>query len=70
MKKGWKIALISVGSLLGVVVIAVSVVLWLVFTPTQLTKIVNRVAGDYVLCESHFDKGDLTLFKTFPDAGV
>lgn len=70
MKKGWKIALISVGSLLGVVVIAVSVVLWLVFTPSQLTKIVNRVAGDYVLCESHFDKVDLTLFKTFPDAGL
>lgn len=70
MKKGWKIALISVGSLLGVVVIVVAVVLWLVFTPSQLTKIVNKVAGDYVLAETHFDRVDLTLFKTFPDAGL
>ena len=52
MKKGWKIALISVGSLLGVVVMVVAVAMWLVFTPSQLTKIVNKVAGDYVLAAS------------------
>ena len=70
MKKGWKIALISVGSLLGLVVIVVAVALWLVFTPSQLTKIVNHVAANYVLAETHFDRVDLTLFKTFPDAGL
>lgn len=70
MKKGWKIALISVGSLLGLVVIVVAVALWLVFTPSQLTKIVNRVAANYVNAETHFDRVDLTLFKTFPDAGL
>ena len=70
MKKGWKIALISLGSLLGLVIVVVAVALWLVFTPAQLTKIVNRVAANYVQAETHFDRVDLTLFKTFPDAGL
>lgn len=70
MKKGWKILIISLGSLLGLLIVAVAVVLWLVFTPSQLTKIVNNIAGNYVLAETHFDRVDLTLFKTFPDAGL
>ena len=70
MKKGWKIALISLGSLLGLVIVTVAVVLWLVFTPSQLTKIVNNLAGKYVQCETHFGRVNLTLFKTFPDAGL
>jgi len=70
MKKGWKITLISLGSLLGLVVVVVAVVLWLVFTPKQLTSIVNRLASNYVECETHFGRVNLTLFKTFPDAGL
>lgn len=70
MKKGWKIALISLGSLLGLVVVVVGVALWLVFTPSQLTKIVNKVAAEYVTCETHFGRVNLTLFKTFPDVGL
>lgn len=70
MKKGWKILLISLGSLLGLVIVVAAVAIWLVFTPSQLTKIVNKVAGSYVLAETHFDRVDLTLFKTFPDAGL
>ena len=70
MKKGWKIALISLGSLLGLVVLAVGIVLWQVFTPSQLTRIVNNLASRYVNCETHFERVDLTLFKTFPDAGL
>ncbi len=70
MKKGWKIALISLGSLLGLVIVVVALALWMVFTPAQLTKIVNKIAANYVLAETHFDRVDLTLFKTFPDAGL
>ncbi|MBP3763694.1 MAG: AsmA family protein [Bacteroidales bacterium] len=70
MKKGWKITLISLGSLLGLVVVVVAVALWLVFTPSRLTKIVNKLAGEYIACESHFDNVDLTLLSTFPDAGL
>lgn len=70
MKKGWKIALISLGSLLGLVVVVVGIALWLIFTPSQLTSIVNRVAGNFVTCETHFGRVNLTLFKTFPDVGL
>ena len=70
MKKGIKIALISLGSLLGLVVVTVAVACWLVFTPARLTSIVNKLSDKYLLCQSHFDKVDLTLFKTFPDAGL
>ena len=70
MKKGWKIALITLGSLVGLVVVVAAVALWLVFTPAQLTKIVNSLAGKYVTCETRFGRVNLTLFKTFPDAGL
>lgn len=70
MKKGWKIALISLGSLLGLVVVVVGIALWLIFTPSKLTSIVNRMAGNYVTCETHFGRVNLTLFKTFPDVGL
>ena len=70
MKKGWKIALISLGSLLGVIVIAVVVLCWLLFPPSRLTSIVNKLADEHILCENHFEKVDLSLFKTWPNVGV
>ena len=70
MKKGWKIALISVGSLLGIIVVAVAVLCWLLFTPARLTSIVNGLASNYITCEYHLGKVGLSLFKTWPDVGV
>lgn len=70
MKKGWKIALISLGSLLGLVIITIVVACWLIFTPARLTSIVNRLAGDFLTCENHFESVDLTLFKTYPNVGL
>lgn len=70
MKKGWKIALISVGSLLGVIIIVVTVALWLIFTPARLTSIVNKLASNFLTCENHFEQVDLTLFKTYPNVGL
>ncbi len=70
MKKGWKISLISLGSLLGLVVVVVVVACWLIFTPARLTSIVNKLAGDYLTCENHFERVDLTLFKTYPNVGL
>lgn len=70
MKKGWKIALISVGSLLGLILIAVVVACWLLFSPSRLTTIVNKLADEHILCENHFEKVDLSLFKTWPNVGV
>lgn len=70
MKKGWKIALISLGSFLGLIIIVLVVALWLIFTPARLTSIVNKLAGNYITCESHFEHVDLTLFKTYPCIGL
>ena len=70
MKKGWKIALISLGSLLGLLLIVVVVACWLLFTPSRLTSIVNKLADEHILCENHFEKVELSLFKTWPNVGV
>ncbi|MBQ0160160.1 MAG: hypothetical protein KBT28_05995 [Bacteroidales bacterium] len=70
MKKGWKIALISLASLLGLVIVVISVACWLLFTPARLSSIVNKLAEDYLTCENHFERVDLSLFKTYPDVGI
>lgn len=70
MKKGWKITLTAVGSLTGLVLVSVAVVCWLVLTPSRLTGIANRLSAEYVHCDSHFERVDLTLFKTWPNVGL
>lgn len=70
MQRGLKITLISLGSLLGLVVVVVAVALWLILTPSRLTGIVNKLSDKFILCESHFGDVDLTIFKTFPYVGL
>lgn len=57
-------------SLLGVLVIALLVAMYLLFTPARLTSIVNKVSKNYVTCQADFGQVDLTLFKTFPYVGL
>ncbi|MBP5678102.1 MAG: AsmA family protein [Bacteroidales bacterium] len=68
--RGWKIAFISLGSLVGLCVVVLAVAMWLVFTPSKLTKIVNGLSGKFITCEAQFGSVDLTLLSTFPDAGL
>ncbi|MBR1766750.1 MAG: hypothetical protein IJ745_06920 [Bacteroidales bacterium] len=70
IKKGWKITWITLGSLVGLLLLTVVVALWLIFTPSKLTKIVNSLAGRFVTCDAQFGNVDLTLLSTFPDAGL
>ena len=70
IRKGWKITWITLGSLVGLVVVTVIVALWLIFTPSKLTKIVNSLAGNFITCDASFGNVDLTLLSTFPDAGL
>ena len=70
MKKGLKITLISLLSLLGLFLLTVCFVLWSVFSPARLTKLVNQEAPKFLNCNFHIDKADLTLFKTFPHVGI
>lgn len=70
MKKGLKISLISLASLIGLLLIAVGIALLTIFTPARLTKLVNKEAPRFITCEFHLDKADLTFFKTFPFIGI
>ena len=66
MKKALKIAGITLGSLLGLLVIAVTIVVWLVFTPSRLTPIVRNFADKMITCPYEIGQVELTFFSTFP----
>ena len=70
MKKFLKILFFTFISLIGVLIITVSVVLWLVFTPERLTPIVRKQAEKLITCKTEIGEVELTFFSTFPDFGV
>jgi uncharacterized protein involved in outer membrane biogenesis len=70
MKKFLKIFFISLFSLITVVAAAISVVLWLVFTPERFTPIVRKQADKFLTCKSEFGEVELTFFSTFPNFGL
>ena len=70
MKRFWKIFGITLGSIIGVLLIAVCVIVWLVFTPSRLTPIVRNVADKYITSEHKIGEVDLTFFSTFPNFGL
>ena len=70
MKKPLKIGLISAGSVIVLLAIAVAIALFSIFSPSKLAKIVNKEAGRYLTCDFHIDKVGLTFFKTFPQIGL
>ncbi len=70
MKKFIKIFFISLLSLLGVLIIAVSIVIWIVFTPERITPIVRKQAAKYITCKSEIGSVELTFFSTFPNFGL
>lgn len=70
MKRFWKIFGITLGAIVGIVLIVVCVAIWLVFTPSRLTPIVRQVADKYITCEHSLGEVDLTFFSTFPEFGL
>jgi hypothetical protein len=70
MKKALKIGLISLGSLVLVIAIAVAILLFSIFSPSKLAKIVNNQADKYLTCDFHIEEVGLTFFKTFPKIGL
>ena len=70
MKKALKIGLISLGSLVLVVAIAVAILLFSIFSPSKLAKIVNNQADRYLTCDFQIEEVGLTFFKTFPKIGL
>ena len=70
MKKALKIFGITLGSIIGLMVIVVGVALWLLLTPERLTPIVRDVAKEYVTCEHEIGKVEWTFLSTFPRCGL
>ncbi|MDR2511169.1 MAG: AsmA family protein, partial [Bacteroidales bacterium] len=66
MKKFFKIFGITLGSIVGLLLIVVCIVLWLVFTPERITKIVNDNVDKFLNAEVHLDRAELTFFSSFP----
>jgi hypothetical protein len=70
MKKFIKIFSIAVISLLAILLVTVTIVLFLVFTPERLTPIVRKQVDKFITCQSEIGEVELTFFSTFPDFGV
>lgn len=70
MKRFFKIFGITVGSLLGLVIIVAVVAVWLVFTPARLTPIARQAVDKFITCEHQIGEVDLTFFSTFPEFGL
>jgi hypothetical protein len=70
MRKGIKITLITLVSLLGLLVAGIGIVLLTIFSPARLTRIVNKEAPNWLTCDFHLDRAELTLFKSFPHLGI
>jgi hypothetical protein len=70
MKKFIKIFFLSLFSFLGIVIVAICIVLWLVFTPERLTPIVRKQASKFLTCKSDIGSVELTFFSTFPKFGL
>lgn len=70
MKKALKIFGITLGSIIGLMVVVVGVALWLLLTPERLTPIVRDVAKEYVTCEHEIGKVEWTFLSTFPRCGL
>lgn len=70
MKRFWKIFGITLGSIVAVLLIAVCIAIYVVFTPSRLTPIVRNVAAQYVTAEHNIGEVELTFFSTFPEFGL
>ncbi len=70
MKKALKIFAVALSSIIGLVLLVIGLAIWVVFTPDRLTPIVREVASEYVKCEHHIGKVELTFFSTFPHFGL
>lgn len=57
-------------SLVAIVVVAVGIAVYVVFTPKRLTPLVDKVASHFITCPYQIDKIDLSLIRNFPNFGL
>ena len=70
MKKFFKIFGLTLASLVALVLLVFGIVCGIVFSPKQITPIVNRVADSLLTCPHELEEVNLTFFRTFPHFGV
>jgi hypothetical protein len=70
MKKFFKVISVILATFFLLLVIAVSIVMWLVFTPERLTPIVKNQSQKHIPYQSEIGQVELTLFSTFPEFGI
>ena len=70
MKRFFKIFGITLGSLVGLVLVIVGLAVYVVLTPKRLTAVVHRVADSFITCPYEIGNVDLTIVKTFPYVGL
>jgi len=70
MKKALKVFFITIASLLVILIIAISIALWVFFTPEKLLPIVRDQAGKYLTCHTEVGNVELTFLSTFPNFGL
>jgi len=61
---------ITLASLVGLVLLVVGIACYVVFSPKQITPVVNRVADSLLTCPHELEEVNLTFFRTFPHFGV
>jgi hypothetical protein len=70
MKKFAKVFFITLTSLVLLLLISVSVLSWVVFTPERLTPVIRKQTGKYIPYKTEIGEVELTLFSTFPQFGI
>lgn len=68
-KKALKITGITLGSLIGLVLILILVACWIVFSSSSLTKIAEKAIDKYSPARAKIDDVDLTLVGSYPFLG-
>ena len=70
MKKFRKVFFITFLSLFSILVVTISIVWWLVFTPERFTPIIRKQAEKVITCQIEIGEVELTLFSTYPNFGI
>lgn len=70
MKRALIITGITLGSVLLLLIAAVLIVVYIVFTPARITPIARQAASEFITCEHEIGEVDLTFFSTFPRFGL
>ena len=66
IKKALKITGITLGSMVGLVLIVVALACWIVFSSSGLTKVAEKALDKYCPARAKIDNVDLTLVKSYP----